>query len=316
MLNHLQALTMGTAIPQTFTATIHSVFRSALNLHLTNTPYLITLLSADQPDLPQGIRLATPPDFSFERFRPGEAATCAARLLRFASWTIDLRGASPWESNLSAASANLDIPAILAAWQTTWQLLNERQHRLQTAIVAEELLEVRPSSPNNLRTAIAMPLHNLLAATQRYDLPAAMTSLRPLIGLGPGLTPSGDDLLVGYLTGLWCLAQNDSQRIAFVRSLGNAIHSLANQTNEISRTYLFHAGRGQVSSTLTALAQAICHGKDQDQLLPLFTAAAKSGHSSGTDAITGLLFGLLVWIDSGENQRPYSRFIPSSAPDR
>ncbi len=134
----------------------------------------------------------------------------------------------------------------------------------------------------------------LLQATRRFDLQAA-SAVRELIGLGTGLTPSGDDLLVGCLAGLWCTLRGDPQRIQFVSNLGETIIHQSHQTTDISRTYLEHASLGQVSSLLVDLVEAIRTGDDSDRLLNSAETAMQVGHTSGMDTLTGLLIGLAAW---------------------
>jgi hypothetical protein len=119
--------------------------------------------------------------------------------------------------------------------------------------------------------------------------------LKALIGLGTGLTPSGDDFLVGYLVGLWCTVRDTEERRQFVSNLGKAVIRLSRRTNDISRTYLYHAAHGQVSSRLEALAGAICRAENLEHLLAAAESAMQTGHTSGMDAVTGLLVGLAAW---------------------
>jgi hypothetical protein len=140
-------------------------------------------------------------------------------------------------------------------------------------------------------------LRDLIAATRCCDL-RSPSSISALIGLGVGLTPSGDDLLVGYLAGLWCTHRDQRERIQYLFSLGKAVVRLYRQTNDISRTYLYHAVRGQFSSRLTALAEAISHGQPSAQIVTVLNSAMQVGHTSGMDAVTGLLVGLATWDDT------------------
>ena len=113
-----------------------------------------------------------------------------------------------------------------------------------------------------------------------------------MIGLGPGVTPSGDDILIGFLAGLWSKAGENQTMLAFIRSFGQELMRCAMQTNEISRTYLYHATQGQFSSSLSRLAEAIAKGDPVEKALE---EAMRIGHSSGMDSVTGLLIGLCVW---------------------
>ena len=287
----LKAISIGDAVPHAdFDAAVHSVFRSAVNLSPAKESNLLTLVTSSEADLPQGIRVDTPEDFSFESgaLRAGEPAACRDELLRFGPLTIGLRGARRWKCDLPSLQADLTDPSVATAWQSVWDALNARQVQLNAEIIAQDLLR----SDATLRAGAAM--RGLLDATRRTD-PAAPASVRPLIGLGSGLTPSGDDLLVGYLAGLWCAVRNSRERTQFVTGLGETVIRLSHLTNAISRTYLTHAARGQVSSRLADLAEAICRGENSDRLLTAAESAMQVGHTSGMDAVTGLLIGLVVW---------------------
>jgi hypothetical protein len=137
-------------------------------------------------------------------------------------------------------------------------------------------------------------MQGLLQATLQFDL-TAVSPIHELIGLGSGLTPAGDDLLAGYLAGLWCTTLGKSEREEFISGLGRKIVRLSRRTNDISRAYLYHAARGQVSSRLAALAEAISQGESDKRLLDIAENAMHVGHTSGMDAVTGLLLGLAVW---------------------
>jgi hypothetical protein len=100
------------------------------------------------------------------------------------------------------------------------------------------------------------------------------------------------------LAGLWSTTHDSLERVRYVSGLGEAVIRLSNRTNAISSTYLFHASLGQVSSRLADLAAVICRGEDSDRVLPVAESAMKVGHTSGMDAVTGLLIGLSAWTGS------------------
>jgi len=257
---------------------------------------LLTLVTSNEADVPQGIRVDTPDGFSFEIFCAGESVTCRDGILRFASsaLTIDLRGAVSFSCNLPALQADMTNPVVATAWRRAWQTLNERQIRSGAEIIAQDLFLSGETIRAGVSRKAGEAMRNLFEATQRYDM-TSVSSVRALIGLGAGLTPSGDDLLVGYLAGLWCSVLDKSERVQFVSNLGKAVIRLSCQTNDISRTYLYHASRGQVSSPLTNLAEAICRGENSDRLITTIKSAMQVGHTSGMDVVSGLLVGLAAW---------------------
>jgi hypothetical protein len=134
----------------------------------------------------------------------------------------------------------------------------------------------------------------LVRAARRND-PEAGKAAGALIGLGFGLTPSGDDLLVGCLAGLWCTVQAKSERRKYISEFGRVILDLSRGTNDISRTYLLHAVGGQVSSRLAEFARVISEDVEPELFLKAMDKAACVGHTSGLDTLTGLLVGLAAW---------------------
>ena len=279
-----------------FEAVVHSVFRSAVNLHPIHSTRLLTLLTSGQPDLPQGIRIEAPDDFSFNELPTGGLVHCKDGLLQIYNFplTIQLAGARRWKCDLSMLSADLATPSARAAWTLVWDALNQRQRLSEAEILADELLHPDSTSRSVIARKAGEAMCELMDAAQRQTL-TDTSALKSLIGLGPGLTPSGDDLLAGYLAGLWCTVCGKTGRLEFVKNLGKKIVRLSQRTNDISRTSLYHAARGQVSSTLANLAEAIAHEESPERLHALAESTMQLGHSSGMDTVTGLLLGLTAW---------------------
>jgi hypothetical protein len=112
-----------------FDASVHSVFQSAINLRLNTGDGLLTLVTSNESDLPQGIRLDTPAGFSFAGFQTGEAAVCRDGILHFgnSALTIQLSGARHWKCDLPTLEFDATNPAVSAAWRLVWEALNKRQ---------------------------------------------------------------------------------------------------------------------------------------------------------------------------------------------
>ena len=296
---HLKAISIGYAVPRTdFDAAVHSVFRSAINLRLTSGSKLLTLIGSSEADLPQGIRVDVPDNFSFKTFCAGEQVTCRDNELRIGSSTVELHGAKHWKCDLPALQADMTNPAVTTSWQCAWQTLNKRQILLGAEIVAEDLFRSDETIQAGVPRKAGEAMRGLFDTTRRCDL-TDTSSVRALVGLGAGLTPSGDDLLVGYLAGLWCTVQNRRERMQFISSLGKTVIRLSRLTTDISRNYLYHASRGQFSSRLADLAHVICRGENSDRLFITIESAMQVGHTSGMDSVTGLLLGLVAWSRLG-----------------
>jgi hypothetical protein len=296
----LRALSIGEAVPrENFDAVIHSVFDSAVNLRLADEDRLITLLISEGYELPQGIRIWTK-SISLQtltpsttlRASPGLRAASRGGILRFdsSSITVDLRSAPVWKCRVPELTLDIQAPVAQQAWSIVWGLLNKEQKNKTTDILADHLF--RPYTGSSLSQRINKPVTNLVTSTDGFDPQGALRAAGQMIGLGPGITPSGDDILIGFLVGLWSMAGWNKRQLAFIRSFGTGLVQLAKGTSEISRTYLYHAAQGQFSSSLSHLVEAIATGKDVEEATQ---TAMRVGHSSGMDSVTGLLTGLCVW---------------------
>ena len=112
----------------------------------------------------------------------------------------------------------------------------------------------------------------------------ALSSLQSLLGLGPGLTPSGDDFLGGAMVALACL-----DMITLRDALWDVLAPLAvTRTTDISRAHLAAAAEGFGSAALHALLDAVMAG-DADAIPPRVATLATIGHTSGWDAMAGAI---------------------------
>jgi hypothetical protein len=295
---YLTAITLGYAVPPgNFDASVHSVFHSAMNLRLMNGEGLLTLVQSSEPDLPQGIRLNTPEGFSFKEFQIGEPVVCRNGILTFETThlAVELSEARRWECDLSKLEIDMAAPAVSTAWSVVWEALNKRQQGSNADIIADDLFSSDEIiQRGSISSRAGKAIRALVNAAQHFDL-AGTAAAEALIGLGTGLTPSGDDLLAGYMAGLWCTVQGKCEREKFAAELEKKIVTLSARTNDISRTYLFYAAQRQASSRLSALAEAINRGEESDHLLVKAESAMQMGNTSGMDAVTGMLVGISTW---------------------
>ena len=110
----------------------------------------------------------------------------------------------------------------------------------------------------------------------------AVNSLSSLIGLGIGLTPSGDDFLCGVLAG--CIFDN-LEKHSFVKLLKKQIQNNLQNTNDISRAFLSCSLNDNFSTPVLNLP----YFKSPDEVYDNFK---KIGHSSGIDTLCGIYYSL------------------------
>jgi hypothetical protein len=179
----------------------------------------------------------------------------------------------------------------LAVSAAAWWNPRPRLPSLQPALLPEGVRQLRntlygegvPHSAfclPGLPTGPGGPLAALRGAVRRADLDAALRTATRLIGLGPGLTPAGDDVMAGTIAGLVLLGHPAAERFAA------GVYSLAaGRTTELSRALLRHAAGGRVSGEYAA----VFHGLVGERpLAPAVATLLNTGSTSGRAMALGL----------------------------
>lgn len=150
---------------------------------------------------------------------------------------------------------------------------------------------------HRLLRVVSDGLRRLEAAVRMREPDSAADAACALIGLGPGLTPSGDDVVAGFLVGLHHLAvpreatragQALSAARAHVRDRigGRVLLEAPVRTTTLSAALLGHATRGQTAAEVTAVLNAL---SGRRPLSPVLMRLMAVGHSSGYDMACGIL---------------------------
>jgi hypothetical protein len=158
-------------------------------------------------------------------------------------------------------------------------LLPEGVRQLRTTLYGEGVPHSAFALPG-LPAGPGGPLAALRGAVRRADLDAALRTASRLIGLGPGLTPAGDDVMAGTVAGLVLLGHPAAPRFAA------GVNALAAcRTTELSRSLLRHAAAGQVSGEYAAVLHALV---GERPLAPAVDALLRSGSTGSRATALGL----------------------------
>jgi hypothetical protein len=209
--------------------------------------------------------------------------------------TDDLRGVAALGEGivLNVSSARLWSPLLLPLADVP---STEALDRASRAAAREApaggfgpLLRSFDEEDGDLFRAAARPaLRALLAATRRDDRSAAEAAATSLVGLGAGLTPSGDDVLVGFTAALTAARSRLARPIARAAADGGA------RTTLVARTYLYHAARGEYAERVHELIDAVALG-DASRI----ARGMSWGATSGADLVLGILLGArATWVTS------------------
>lgn len=286
------------------TGTLHSVFRRVLNVRERDSDRLFALASADVDLAPDTLVLSLD---SFEPLAclPGQRILVTQDYLAIGS-RVHI-----------AFSAQRVVNLTLPSWPSSPALIGRRLNEARQALVqlgkGGGMLPQANAPPFNRQVSARLAelqdqLVTIIREQRRADfLPLA----REMLGLGPGLTPSGDDFLAGL-----CLSFTIPHLpLSSWRDLGIMLACDANvYTGEISCWELDHAVRGyprrQVESFLRSL-----FGTERQPLSPQVEQLVATGATSGTDFLTGLLAGLELALNANTKYKQRSKINGSQISD-
>jgi hypothetical protein len=151
----------------------------------------------------------------------------------------------------------------------------------------DPLLDLPLSGPQSTeQTAVLNLLQTLRRAVRAHDAPAMQDSINHLLGRGSGLTPSGDDCVLGLL-----LMLNRWQADRDWRRLNQAvIDSAYHKTTTISANLIECAAAGQADERLLNVVDGIVTGKPA--VAENVECVLGWGSSSGIDALAGMAIAL------------------------
>ncbi|MGD8404654.1 MAG: DUF2877 domain-containing protein [Anaerolineales bacterium] len=175
---------------------------------------------------------------------------------------------------INTADANLWNP-----WPD-WERLHARQDDILNQLMSLRACKAKQSP---VKLGIASPQGTLLSsAFTKADISSAKTIASQLAGLGIGLTPAGDDYLIGAIYALRII-----QPPVVAKDLAMKItNTAAPLTTSLSAAWLKSAGKGQAGILWHEFFNALL--TDENIESPV-TKLLSVGETSGADALAGFL---------------------------
>lgn len=249
---------------------VHSVFRRAVNVVLDGT--LVTFVPDAGAGLPDSIVL-TAADFAIlgqtscdepVLKRSGTIAIPQSRItIRIGDNHRD--NAFPLGGKLAPAAERI-----------------ERWERIRC-----DLAGFRAEMPPEVEQRSA----ELANALGYRDLPACERIAASLVGLGSGLTPSGDDVLLGVLAVLRFLTESGATSPFFTMFAAAVVKLAEGNTTDVSLKYLRCAGQGRFSLPLIAGVRSFYEAGHAIDMVNL-ERLVSTGDTSGSDMLNGIVLGI------------------------
>ena len=132
--------------------------------------------------------------------------------------------------------------------------------------------------------------NSLASALVNADVPASVIAARELAGLGIGLTPAGDDFIMGAIYATWIIHPPEIAGV-LAEKIANIAAPL---TTSLSAAWLRSAGRGEAGILWHQFFDALLSA-DQVAIQESMDKIIVIGETSGADALFGFLSLLAAW---------------------
>lgn len=287
------------AVPS-FTGTVHSVYRSTLNIAVTNAGGRLLSLGGRSAVLSPGMAVIDR-DVDFRdldaAIKQGKQVEIIGKYLILTEHVrCDLSAAHPVPLTIPVYPESMAVPGDrreqIKAWVKRygkpggagqpWLLLTEGSG------VADTL-----DTPDKLDTlhekAFYHELQRLSHVLYSHDEPALYEELAAPVGMGIGLTPTADDFATGFL-GLLLAARSSCRE--WTRANRNRwLAGITGKTTFLGYEMLHHVLHGSINQAALDVITACLHPQANEWEARVQRLLAL-GSTSGTDMLCGIAFGL------------------------
>ena len=137
----------------------------------------------------------------------------------------------------------------------------------------------------------------LLEGFSTNDTHQNVQNAKKLIGLGQGLTPSGDDFLVGLLLAFSISRKDNFSEKEWGKQV---VKESKKNTNIIIYSAIKYAAIGKTRETIAVFIETLVQAQTDNQVKQALSTVMKIGSSSGTEMAWGILNGLTLLLKQEE----------------
>jgi len=274
-----------------------SRFAQAINIAMPGT--ILSLLSTELPRMPNCIH-CSPSSIKFLRDNLHSTTVIYIGNYQLSIPSLQLTASLPssglWEPRPALSSYHWSRISVFYHKRLLASYLARHASPEGLAPLVGPLLLNRSTTDTPLHQMALPLLRLLLKSTIEQDIIGVVGAVTGLAGLGPGLTPSGDDVLGGFIAVMALLAEYLSDEAAFYQAIALCIPGLArSRTLSLSSVLLEHAAHGEVAEHLGNLLLSLALPVENSEVVQEAAARLLAyGATSGADTLLGVLLALCI----------------------
>ncbi|WP_191689893.1 DUF2877 domain-containing protein [Sporosarcina gallistercoris] len=272
------------------TGYVHSIFKRTINMVCLNDGHLYTFASEVIDNAPNTLVLncTTMENLSVA---VNDRIHSDGRVVWIGTAQgISFSEAQPWDTGLP------DYPQNTNGISKNLTYVKQRIREVGTAGGIKPGVNQTTPFEQEVRMMLSKNTASLVDHLAAGDVAGALRDAQSLLGLGPGLTPSGDD----YLTGMIAVFMVHNHPIPELQQFGKEVAVIAKKaTNIISFSAIEQASNGKVRESIAQLISYLLTG--EEEFLFAVDDVLQIGSSSGTDIALGIVAGIELTMKIGGN---------------
>jgi hypothetical protein len=285
---------------------IHSIFQRVINIVVLENR-LISLVGQEVGQGPLNILVNIPNHINLSTIgikkgdiitRVGESIVIGKNVIVISTQSTEL-----WDPKREFQASLLPLKIIMANIEIVRDIALASDHLsgLGELIPFTHINGLKDSKTEKLGSVshLALPhISSMLKAIKSGHSHDIIRSTKHLVGLGPGLTPAADDMLLGLMISMLYISENFNETSIDVKKINKDIVSIiSGRTTIISEEFLREASVGKVNEAVASLMENLLTSR-QRELENSVRNVLDLGGTSGTDTVFGVILGShLMLID-------------------
>ncbi len=273
---------------------------------LTEAGDLVWLASADSPMHRRCVRWPDPlPEVTVDTlFRVQDRSIDLASGIK-----LELSPSKVWEAPSVPVQEVIDLDILPYKLSAVFETFSFQESPLDVGLFIRSVLQIARNEQldtdfmpeDALSRRVWTAVERIARACLHRDLSELLKETEPLIGLGEGLTPTGDDFLGGLFFAIFILSCSDPTIHYYgPANLPEWVDKHRSRTNQISFALLKDNASGHALEPLNRFGIALLTDGLVENVTSAVVDLVKVGHSTGCNLLAGFVTGmLLVYPKSG-----------------
>lgn len=271
---------------------IHSIYRNTINISLGKR--IVSIHPKGTIKSPMSLRMKSG-DIDLESLdiNVGDSIEISKELLKTGDYSFGLKNARTWNPLLSTIGVDFknkgDKEYLLIKDILKTNIGENDLKTIVLSLIEDRRIEIGEKDYFSVKAYEA--LNGFISGAEDFDAKLCVENLFKILGLGIGLTPSGDDFIMGLMSVLLVSKESKLFIEELLISIKERLKDSLDKTTFLSSELYFYILEDKYSSIFKDIFKAI-KLENQEELSQSILTLLDMGHSSGGDTLCGIVFAI------------------------